>query len=153
MLFQHPRYCASTEVAQLLYIPPGWSEMYSSGGPRRLMRTITIHLVLLECEFSFSEWVSVVLLTSLIAVDVVILLMLIFLLQFLFFFIELYSAHLIYAVAMFFDMPISLLYGSLIIWSKYICRQMLNLSPVSGLRPPQTGTGLRLPPDRNRTDI
>ena len=57
MLFQHPRYCASTEVAQLLYIPPGWSEMYSSGGPRRLMRTITIHLVLFECEFSFSEWV------------------------------------------------------------------------------------------------
>ena len=57
MLFQHPRYCASTEVAQLLYIPLGWSEMYSSGGPRRLMRTITIHLVLFECEFSFSEWV------------------------------------------------------------------------------------------------
>ena len=72
--------------------------------------------MLFECEFSFSEWVSVVLLTSLIAVDVVVLLMLIFLLQFLFlFFIELYSAHLIYAVAMFFDMPISLLYGSLII--------------------------------------
>ena len=114
MLFQHPRYCASNEVAQLLYIPPGWSEMYSSGGPRRLMRTITIHLVLFECEFSFSEWVSV-LLTSFIVVVVVVLLMLIFLLQsFFFFFIELYSAHLIYAVAMFFDMPISLLYGSLI---------------------------------------
>ena len=81
MLFQHPRYCASTEVAQLLYIPPGWSEMYSSGGPRRLMRTITIHLVLFECEFRFSEWVSVGLLTSFIAVDVLVLLLLIFLLH------------------------------------------------------------------------
>ena len=51
-----------------------------------------------------------VLLTSFIVVVVVVLLMLIFLLQsfiyLFFFFIELYSAHLIYAVAMFFDMPI-----------------------------------------------
>ena len=49
-----------------------------------------------------------VLLTSFIVVVVVILLMLIFLFQsfIYFFFIELYSAHLIYAVAMFFDMPI-----------------------------------------------
>ena len=51
-----------------------------------------------------------VLLTSFIVVVVVVLLMLIFLLQsfilFYFLFIELYSAHLIYAVAMFFDMPI-----------------------------------------------
>ena len=50
-----------------------------------------------------------VLLTSFIVVVVVVLLMLIFLLQsfiYLFIFIELYSAHLIYAVAMFFDMPI-----------------------------------------------
>ena len=48
-----------------------------------------------------------VLLTSFIVVVVVILLMLIFLFQsFIFFFIELYSAHLINAVAMFFDMPI-----------------------------------------------
>ena len=50
-----------------------------------------------------------VLLTSFIVVVVVILLMLIFLFQsfiYLFFFIELYSAHLIYAVAMFFDVPI-----------------------------------------------
>ena len=63
--------------------------------------------MLFECEFSFSEWVSVGLLTSFIAVDVVVLLLLIFLLQLIyFFFIELYSAHLIYAVAMFFDMPI-----------------------------------------------
>ncbi len=53
-----------------------------------------------------------VLLTNFIVVVVVVLLMLIFLLQsFIFiylfiYFIELYSAHLIYAVAMFFDMPI-----------------------------------------------
>ena len=50
-----------------------------------------------------------VLLTSFIVVVVVVLLMLIFLLQsfiLFYFFIELYSAHLIYAVAMFFDMPI-----------------------------------------------
>ena len=55
--------------------------------------------MLFECEFSFSEWVSVGLLTSFIAVDVLVLLLLIFLLQF-------YSAHLIYVVAMFFDLPI-----------------------------------------------
>ena len=106
MLFQHPRYCASTEVAQLLYIPPGWSEMYSSGGPRRLMRTITIHLVLFECEFSFSEWVFCFVdqfyrCCCCYFVDAYISLTIIY-----FFFIELYSAHLIYAVAMFFDMPI-----------------------------------------------
>ena len=119
MLFQHPRYCASTEVAQLLYIPPGWSEMYSSGGPRRLMRTITIHLVLFECEFSFSEWVFCFVdqfyyCCCCCFVDAYISLTII--LFFLFFFIELYSAHFIYAVAMFFDLPISLLYGSLIIY-------------------------------------
>ena len=84
MLFQHPRYCASTEVAQLLYIPPGWSDMYSSGGPRRLMRTIST-MCCLNVNLAFLNGFSVGLLTSFIAVDVVVLLMLIFLLQFYFF--------------------------------------------------------------------
>ena len=109
MLFQHPRYCASTEVAQLLYIPPGWSEMYSSGGPRRLMRTIST-MCCLNVNLAFLNGFSV-LLTSFIIVVVVVLLMLIFLLQSFYFyfylFIELCSAHFIYAVAMFFDLPIS----------------------------------------------
>ena len=85
MLFQHPRYCASTEVAQLLYIPPGRSEMYSSGGPRRLMRTIST-MCCLNVNLAFLNGFSV-LLTSFIIVVVVVLLMLIFLLQSFYFYL------------------------------------------------------------------